>query len=62
MNDRCGVNSIELVSLIVAGACHDFEHPGFSNPYLIEARDPIAVKYNGMSETSYLLLFRCVCP
>jgi len=53
MNDRCGVNSIELMSLIVAGACHDFEHPGFSNPYLIEARDPIAVKYNGMSQTSY---------
>ena len=32
---------------IVGGACHDHEHPGFNNIYLIEAKDPIALRYNG---------------
>lgn len=45
--DKCAVNDLELFSLIIAGACHDHEHPGFSNAYLIENLDPIAVRYNG---------------
>ena len=41
------MDEIELLSMIVAGACHDHEHPGFSNPYLVDNRDPIAITYNG---------------
>lgn len=35
------------MSLIIAGACHDFEHPGLNNVYLMDTRDPIALRYNG---------------
>lgn len=38
-----------MMSLIVAGACHDHEHPGFNNPYLIDVRDQIALRYNDVS-------------
>lgn len=35
--------------MIIGGACHDHEHPGFNNVYLIETRDDIAIKYNDVS-------------
>jgi hypothetical protein len=37
------------MSLIVAGACHDHEHPGVNNVYLMESRDPLAIRYNDVS-------------
>jgi hypothetical protein len=36
-----------MLSITVAAACHDYEHPGVNNVYLVEARDPIAIRYNG---------------
>lgn len=33
----------------LAGACHDFDHPGFSNLYLVETKDEIALRYNDQS-------------
>lgn len=45
--EKVKLDEIELMSLIVAGACHDHEHPGFNNAYLIETRDPIAIRHNG---------------
>ena len=47
LRDKCGVNDIELMSLIVAGACHDFEHPGVNNVYLVENQELMALLYNG---------------
>lgn len=53
--DKVKLDDIELMSLIVAGACHDHEHPGFNNLYLVENRDPIALRYNGkISEYFYI--------
>lgn len=34
------------MSYILAGACHDFDHPGFNNLYLVETKDEIALRYN----------------
>ncbi len=31
----------------MAGACHDHEHFGFNNVYLVESADEIAIRYNG---------------
>lgn len=47
LREKCKIDDLELMSLVVAGACHDFEHPGFNNVYLVEVRDPIAIRYNG---------------
>lgn len=51
--DLCHTDSIEVFSLIVAAACHDYKHPGVNNVYLTEMRDPIAIQYNGKMTTSY---------
>ena len=33
----------------MAASCHDLDHPGFNNIYMIEKRDIIAVRYNDLS-------------
>ena len=33
----------ELYSTIVAGAIHDYEHPGVTSPYLVETQDKWAI-------------------
>ena len=35
--------------MIIGGACHDHEHPGVNNVYLVETRDDVAIKYNDVS-------------
>lgn len=45
----CGIDEKELGCIIIAGACHDFEHFGFNNPFLIESRLPWAIEYNDKS-------------
>lgn len=49
LKDKCMIDDVELLSLITAGACHDHEHPGFTNAYLSEALDPLALRYNGIN-------------
>lgn len=34
---------------MIGAACHDYEHPGFNNPFLIESRSPWAIEYNDKS-------------
>lgn len=36
-------------SLLIAAVCHDVGHPGRNNPFLVEANDPLALKYNDKS-------------
>ena len=35
--------------MLIAAACHDHEHPGLNNAYLIESRHDYAVRYNDVS-------------
>lgn len=43
------MNNLDLLSLIVAGFCHDFEHQGFTNQYLIETQHDWAITYNDIA-------------
>jgi hypothetical protein len=52
--EKCKINDVEFMSTIVAGACHDHEHPGFNNVFLIDTKDPIAIRYNGKDNYLYL--------
>lgn len=36
-------------ALIMAAVCHDVGHPGLNNPFLVESRDPLALRYNDKS-------------
>ena len=47
MFEKCAFDDLEVLCLIIAGACHDFEHPSLNNQYLVETNDPLAIKYNG---------------
>ena len=40
--------------MVVAGACHDHEHPGFNNVYLVDTKDVLAIRYNG-NNLNYLI-------
>ena len=46
---KCDLDNWDMMSYILAGACHDVNHPGFNNPFLIEKKDDIAIKYNDIS-------------
>lgn len=39
----------EYLAILTAAACHDFEHPGVNNPFLIKIQDPIAIRHNDIS-------------
>jgi 3'5'-cyclic nucleotide phosphodiesterase len=40
---------LEQLSLYIAAAIHDYDHPGVNNNFLIATRDPIALIYNDKS-------------
>lgn len=40
---------MELGAIYIAGACHDFEHPGLNNVFLVESRLDWAIEYNDKS-------------
>ncbi len=35
--------------MIIGGACHDHEHFGFNNAFLIETSHEVAIKYNDIA-------------
>ena len=43
------ITDFEFASIIIAASCHDFEHPGVNNGYLVNARAPWALEYNDKS-------------
>ena len=38
-----------MLAYILAAACHDLDHKGYSNVYLIETKDKLAIRYNDQS-------------
>lgn len=47
LEQKANLDALEIMSIIVAGACHDHEHPGFNNAYMVETKSEIAIRYNG---------------
>jgi len=41
--------ALELMALYLAAAMHDYDHPGRTNAFLVETRDPLALLYNDRS-------------
>lgn len=41
------LDRIDMTALLLSAITHDFKHPGLTNGYLINTRDPIAISYNG---------------
>ena len=49
MGEKTEMDKFELMTYILAAACHDVEHPGYNNSYLVETRHVIANNYNDLS-------------
>jgi hypothetical protein len=47
--EKANLDLIDLAAILIGGACHDHEHPGFNNAYLIETKNEIAIRYNDIS-------------
>jgi hypothetical protein len=41
--------SFEVYGMLLACTIHDYDHPGVNNAFLINSRDPLAVRYNDQS-------------
>ncbi|PIO58283.1 3'5'-cyclic nucleotide phosphodiesterase, partial [Teladorsagia circumcincta] len=42
-------SDLEVMAAIFAGAIHDVDHPGFTNQYLINSNNELAIMYNDES-------------
>lgn len=43
------MNPGEVLSILLAAAIHDFDHPGYTNSFLIATGHPLAILYNDRS-------------
>ena len=39
----------EMLAVIIAAIGHDYDHPGYSNTYLVQTTDPLSLRYNDIS-------------
>ena len=49
MLEKAALDDLELASMIIGGACHDHEHPGVNNVFMMESRADLAIRYNDVS-------------
>lgn len=40
------LNQMEIFAVALAAVCHDVDHPGLTNAFLVAASDPISLRYN----------------
>ncbi len=40
------LNELEIFALVLIALCHDFDHLGFTNAFLVVANDFITLQYN----------------
>ena len=46
---KAKMDNIDIFSMILGCAVHDYEHPGYNNVYLVNTGDTLAVRYNDIS-------------
>jgi hypothetical protein len=43
------MDNLDLISMIIGGCVHDFEHPGYNAAFLMKTNDKLSVRYNDIS-------------
>ena len=43
------LDNIDICSIILTCAVHDYEHPGYNNVFLVNTKDTLAIRYNDIS-------------
>jgi hypothetical protein len=46
LNEKCQIDPYEQVAMIISCMVHDIDHPGFSNIFLINSKNKLALRYN----------------
>lgn len=46
---RTDLSSMECFALMIAALCHDMDHPGLQNSFLVETKHALATVYNDRS-------------
>lgn len=46
---KAEMGNVDITSMILGAACHDYEHPGYNNIFLINTSDNLALRYNDIS-------------
>ena len=45
-NLKAQVKKLDIFSVFVANIIHDFEHPGYSNQFIVRTKHPLAIRYS----------------
>jgi len=40
------IKKLDVFSIFVANIIHDYEHPGYSNQFVVRTKHPIAIRYS----------------
>jgi len=40
------MKKLDVFSVFVANVIHDYEHPGYSNQFIVRTKHPIAIRYS----------------
>lgn len=43
------LNTIDIFSVFIANIIHDYEHPGFSNQFVVRTKHPLAIRYSDLT-------------
>ena len=43
------MTDLEVSVLLISGFVHDTDHPGFNNPFMVQSKDKLALRYNDRS-------------
>lgn len=46
---RSLLRPLDILGALISGLCHDIDHPGFNNNFLIVTSSPFAILYNDKS-------------
>jgi hypothetical protein len=40
------MNKLDIFSAFIANMVHDYEHPGYSNQFVVRTKHPLAIRYS----------------
>jgi hypothetical protein len=46
---KAWLKTIDIFSALVACMVHDYEHPGYTNHFVIRTKHPLAIRYSDLS-------------
>ena len=45
-NLQVQLKKLDVFSVFVANMIHDYEHPGYSNQFIVRTKHPLAIRYS----------------